>query len=110
MRGKMKFGLILLLAVFVAPAFGQGQPQEKTITVFGHAIHYFDMGSGPVVVLLHGLGSRKDDWLPVLEPMAQKYRWLVPGQIGFGESDKRLLEYSVQTDVEFPDEFRRPLE
>jgi len=109
MRGKMKFGLILLLAVFVAPAFGQGQPQDKTITVFGQAIHYFDMGSGPVVVLLHGLGSRKDDWLPVLETMAQKYRLLVPDQIGFGRSDKPLLDYSVQTYVDFLNEFLRQL-
>src|SRR5712692_7653991 len=109
MRGKMKFGLILLLAVIVVPAFGQGQPADKTITVFGQAIHYFDMGSGPVVVLLHGLGSRKDDWLPVLEPMAQKYRLLVPDQIGFGKSDKPLLDYSVQTYVDFLNEFLRQL-
>ena len=109
MRGNRKFGLILLLAVFVVPSFGQGQPQDKTITIFGQAIHYFDMGSGPVVVLLHGLGSRKDDWLPVLEPMAQKYRLLVPDQIGFGKSDKPLLDYSVQTYVDFLNEFLRQL-
>ena len=109
MRGKMKFGLILLCVVFAAPAFGQGQPTDKTITVFGQSIHYFDMGSGPVVVLLHGLGSRKEDWLPVLEPMAQKYRLLVPDQIGFGKSDKPLLDYSVQTYVDFLNEFLRQL-
>jgi pimeloyl-ACP methyl ester carboxylesterase len=109
MRGKMKFGLILLLAVFGAPASGQGQPPDKTITVFGQSIHYFDMGAGPVVVLLHGLGSRKEDWLPVLEPMAQKYRLLVPDQIGFGRSDKPLLDYSIQTYVDFLNEFLRQL-
>jgi pimeloyl-ACP methyl ester carboxylesterase len=109
MRGRMKFGLILLLAVFVVPAFGQGQPADKTITVFGQSIHYFDMGSGPVVVLLHGLGSRKEDWLSVLEPMAQKYRLLVPDQIGFGKSDKPLLDYSIQTYVDFLNEFLRQL-
>jgi pimeloyl-ACP methyl ester carboxylesterase len=109
MRGKMKFGLILLLAVIVVPAFGQGQAADKTITVFGQSIHYFDMGSGPVVVLLHGLGSRKEDWLPVLEPMAQKYRLLVPDQIGFGRSDKPLLDYSIQTYVDFLNEFLRQL-
>jgi pimeloyl-ACP methyl ester carboxylesterase len=67
------------------------------------------MGSGPVVVLLHGLGSRKEDWLPVLEPMAQKYRLLVPDQIGFGRSDKPLLDYSIQTYVDFLNEFLRQL-
>jgi len=40
MRGKMKFGLILLLAVIAIPACGQGQPADKTIAVFGQAIHY----------------------------------------------------------------------
>jgi pimeloyl-ACP methyl ester carboxylesterase len=109
MRGKMKFGLILLLLVFVTPALGQGQPADKTIMVFGQSIHYFDLGAGPVVVLLHGLGSRKEDWLPVLEPMAQKYRLLVPDQIGFGKSDKPLLDYSIQTYVDFLNEFLRQL-
>ncbi len=109
MRGTMKFGLILLLAGFAVPAFGQGQPPDKTITVFGQSIHYFDVGSGPAVVLLHGLGSRKEDWLPVLEPMAQKYRLLVPDQIGFGRSDKPLLDYSIQTYVDFLNEFLRQL-
>jgi len=66
--------------VHLAPVYGQsqGQPEDKTIAVFGQAIHYWDVGSGPVVVLVHGLGSRKEDWLPVLEPLAQKYRLLVP--------------------------------
>ena len=109
MRAKRKFGLILLLAAFAVPAFGQGQTQDKTVTVFGQSIHYFDMGSGPVVVLLHGLGSRKEDWVPVLEPMAQKYRLLVPDQIGFGRSDKPLLDYSIQTYVDFLNEFLRQL-
>src|SRR5436190_3755359 len=109
MRGNKKFGLILLLAVFTVPAFGQGQPPDKTIAVFGQTIHYFDIGSGPVVVLLHGLGSRKEDWLPVLEPLAQKYRLLVPDQIGFGKSDKPLLDYTVQTYVDFLNEFLRQL-
>jgi len=109
MRLRMKFGLVLIVAVMAVPAFGQGQPVDKTIVVFGQSIHYFDLGSGPVVVLLHGLGSRKDDWLPVLEPMAQKYRLLVPDQIGFGRSDKPLLDYSVQTWVDFLNEFLRQL-
>src|SRR5216683_1969098 len=109
MRGKRKFGIVLLLGVFVVPAFGQGQPADKMIAVFGQSIHYFDIGSGPVVVLLHGLGSRKEDWLPVLEPMAQKCRLLVPDQIGFGRSDKPLLDYSVQTWVDFLNEFLRQL-
>jgi pimeloyl-ACP methyl ester carboxylesterase len=109
MRGKMKFGLILLLAVFAAPAFGQGQPSDKTIAVFGQTIHYWDVGAGPVVVLVHGLGSRKEDWLPIIAPLSQKFRLIVPDQIGFGRSDKPLLDYSIQTYVDFLNELLRQL-
>ena len=126
MRREQEYGyaasrLILLLAVFVfgagvtavhaAPLNGQTATQrtDKTIVVFGQSIHYWDVGSGPVVVLVHGLGSRKEDWLAVLGPLAQKYRLLVPDQIGFGTSDKPLLDYSVQTYVDFLNEFLRQL-
>jgi pimeloyl-ACP methyl ester carboxylesterase len=112
MRGKRKLGLSLLLAIFVVPAFGQtapAQPADKTVLVFGQMIHYFDTGNGPVVVLLHGLGSRKEDWLPVIEPLGQKFRLLIPDQIGFGRSDKPLLDYSIQTYVDFLNEYLRQL-
>src|SRR5260370_41984383 len=101
MRGTMKFGLILLLAAFAVPAFGQGQPPDKTITVFGLSIHYFDVGSGPAVVLLHGLGSPKEDLLPVLEPMGQEYRLPVPDRTGGGRTDKPRLAYRIHTSLGF---------
>jgi pimeloyl-ACP methyl ester carboxylesterase len=113
MRGRLKFGCILLLAVFAVPAFGQNaaaRPEEKTIAVFGQTIHYWDVGSGPVVVLVHGLGSGKEeDWGHVVAPLSQKYRLLIPDQIGFGHSDKPLLEYRIQTYVDFLNEFLRQL-
>jgi len=112
MRARVKFGSILVLALLVVPAYGQtgpAQPADKTVAVFGQTIHYWDVGSGPVVVLVHGLGSRKEDWLPVVAPLSQKYRLLVPDQIGFGHSDKPLMDYRIQTYVDFLDEFLRDL-
>lgn len=32
-------------------------PAKHNIAVFGQKIMYFDMGSGPVLVLVHGFGS-----------------------------------------------------
>jgi pimeloyl-ACP methyl ester carboxylesterase len=112
MRGARTIGLIFLFVYFVPCAFGQntlGQPADKTIAVFGQTIHYWDVGSGPVVVLVHGLGSRKEEWLPVVEPLSKNYRLLIPDQIGFGHSDKPLLDYSIQTYVDFLNEFLRDL-
>jgi pimeloyl-ACP methyl ester carboxylesterase len=121
MRRQLKYAFFLVATISVllvgtagvdvGAVYGQtpGQPADKTIAVFGQAIHYWDVGTGPVVVLVHGLGSRKEDWLPVLEPLSQKYRLLVPDQIGFGKSEKPLLDYSVQTYVDFLNEFLRQL-
>jgi len=104
--------VLLLLTIIASPCFSQTpgtQPEEKTTKVFGQNIHYWDVGSGPVLVLLHGLGSRKEDWSSVIGPLSQKYRLLVPDQIGFGKSDKPPLDYKIQTYVDFLDEFLRDL-
>jgi pimeloyl-ACP methyl ester carboxylesterase len=44
-----------------------------------------------------------------MEPLAQKYRLLIPDQIGYGRSDKPLLDYSIQTYVDFLSEYLRQL-
>jgi pimeloyl-ACP methyl ester carboxylesterase len=115
MRGKLKFGFVLVWVVWVVPCLGQvatapGRPEEKTIAVFGQTIHYWDVGSGPVVVLVHGLGSRKEgDWGRVVAPLSQKYRVLALDQIGFGQSDKPVIDYTIQTYVDFLNEFLHEL-
>ena len=78
---------------------------DKYATVFGAKIHYLEAGSGPVVILLHGLGGNSANWAPNIVPLAQKYRVLVPDQIGFGKSDKPMLNYRVATLVDFLDGF-----
>src|SRR6202022_5172427 len=110
---KLTFIFLFGLLVCLGPCFGQNPPtapEEKTIPVFGQTIHYWGVGSGPVVVLVHGLGSRKEgDWLPVIAPLSRKYRLLVPDQIGFGKSDKPLIDYKIQTYVDFLNEFLHEL-
>jgi pimeloyl-ACP methyl ester carboxylesterase len=88
----------------VAPA-PAGQPAGKEVTIFGQKIHYVEMGSGPVVVLLHGLGGNTSNWAFNVSALAQKYRVVVPDQIGFGRSDKPFINYRVGTYVDFLDKF-----
>jgi pimeloyl-ACP methyl ester carboxylesterase len=113
MRVRLKLSLVFILTVFAVPCVGQAparQPQDKTITVFGQTIHYWDLGSGPVLVLVHGLGSSKElDWGEVVAPLSRKYRVIAMDQIGFGRSDKPLLDYRIQTYVDFLNEFLRKL-
>jgi pimeloyl-ACP methyl ester carboxylesterase len=113
MRVRLQLSVVFLLTAFAVPCLGQApakQPQDKTIAVFGQTIHYWDVGSGPVLVLVHGLGSSKDlDWGEVVAPLSKKYRVIAMDQIGFGRSDKPLLDYRIQTYVDFLNEFLREL-
>lgn len=88
-----------------APLAQDAPPADKWATVFGAKIHYLEAGSGPVVILLHGLGGNTSNWAPTIGPLAQKYRVIVPDQIGFGKSDKPMLNYRVTTLVDFLDGF-----
>src|SRR4051812_19093264 len=77
-----------------------GIPPLKEATVFGQKIQYVDMGTGPVVVLLHGLGGNSSNWAFNFAALSQKYRVIAPDQIGFGRSDKPLINYRVGTYVD----------
>jgi 2-hydroxy-6-oxonona-2,4-dienedioate hydrolase len=81
------------------------QAADKEVTVFGQKIHYVEAGSGPVVVLLHGLGGNATNWAFQIPALAEKYRVVVPDQVGFGRSDKPLVNYRVGTYADFLDKF-----
>ncbi len=87
-----------------------GLPMKKTVPVFGQRIAYYDTGAGPVVVLVHGFASEaRFDWGNVILPLAKHHRVIALDQIGFGASEKPLIDYSIQTYVDFLGEFLRVL-
>jgi pimeloyl-ACP methyl ester carboxylesterase len=53
------------------------------------------MGSGPVVLLLHGLGCDHTTWAPVMESLARTHTVIAPDLLGHGSSDKPRADYSV---------------
>ncbi len=62
----------------------------------GHHIQYVDVGSGPVLILVHGFGAAIGHWrknIPVLA--AAGYRVLALDLLGFGHSEKPPLDYSL---------------
>lgn len=92
---------VMLLAFIAASAQAQQPAQTKVATVYGAKIHYLEAGSGPAVILLHGLGGSSSNWASTIGPLSQKYRVIVPDQIGFGRSDKPMINYRVGTLVDF---------
>jgi 4,5:9,10-diseco-3-hydroxy-5,9,17-trioxoandrosta-1(10),2-diene-4-oate hydrolase len=70
--------------------------QSKTVTIDGVNLHYFCGGSGPPLVLVHGLGSSAAvEFYYNLEPLAKHHRVFAIDLPGFGRSDKPVLEYTI---------------
>ena len=83
---------------------------EKFITTYGAKIHYVEAGSGAPVILIHGLADNVAIWDAVIPALAARFRVIALDQIGFGRSDKPLLNYRVSTLVgasRTPSPFRR---
>lgn len=103
MSAAFRLLLALCLAVAAAPALAAPDPLPpmRTAEVYGQPIRYYDVGQGPVLVLVHGLGSNAAfDWGPVIPELARHYRVLAMDQLGFGGSAKPQINYGVQTWVD----------
>lgn len=99
---RFLFGTLVLTFSLLGGAQAPPQmPSEKVALVWGEHLHYYEAGQGPVVILLHGLGSNAEIWASNIAPLAARYHVYVLDQIGFGHSDKPLLDYKIQTFVDF---------
>jgi pimeloyl-ACP methyl ester carboxylesterase len=105
----MKARIVVLITITFCVAVVANAQTSKEITVFGQKIHYVEAGSGPTVILLHGLGGSAQVWQLNIAALAEKYHVVVPDQIGFGKSDKPLVNYRIRTYVDFLDQFCKQL-
>lgn len=108
-RRLLLSALLLLSASFTATAAQASAPVEKDIVVFGQKIHYVEAGTGPTVILLHGIGGSWQTWQFNIRPLAEKFHVVVPDQFGFGKSDKPMVNYRIRTYVDFLDQFCKQL-
>lgn len=69
--------------------------------VYGQSIRYLEAGQGAAVILLHGLGGGKEMWMANLAALSNRHHVYALDQIGFGHSDKPLLDYKIATWVDF---------
>lgn len=76
-------------------------PPEKVLMVYGQRIHYYEAGQGPDLIFLHGLGGEANNWAANIGFFAEKYHVYALDQIGFGNSDKPMIDYKIETFVEF---------
>lgn len=78
---------------------------DKFALVYGAKIHYVETGTGAPLILVHGLADDATIWDSVIPALSARFRVIALDQIGFGHSDKPLLNYRVSTFVDFLDGF-----
>jgi len=83
---------------------------EKFVTIDGNKIRYLESGKGDEnIVLIHGLGASADRWEFVIPEFSKNYRVIVPDLIGFGHSDKPMVDYTAKFFTDFLSNFLNKL-
>ncbi len=65
------------------------------MVVHGHRRAFTIAGDGPPLLLLHGIGSNRFTWRPVLPALARRFTVVAPDLLGHGESAKPRADYSI---------------
>ena len=90
-RGNL--ALVLKLEGVDTPERSRRFTRARTVEALGLGTFYLEAGSGPPVVLLHGLGATNSSMLPTLAELAVDHRVLAPDLPGFGDSGKPVRAY-----------------
>jgi pimeloyl-ACP methyl ester carboxylesterase len=75
-------------------------PRAATLQVAGQTVAYLKQGSGPAVVIVHGIGGRKEDWQATMATLAGKRTVYAVDMIGFGGSSKTGADITIRSQVE----------
>ncbi|MRK02306.1 alpha/beta fold hydrolase [Aeromicrobium sp. S22] len=65
------------------------------VVVHGHRRAYRMCGSGPALLLVHGLACDSSTWLEVMPMLAERFTVIAPDLLGHGQSDKPDADYSL---------------
>lgn len=68
---------------------------QHWVTVEGRRVNVIDIGAGPAVVLVHGLGASWQCWLENMPALAERHRVIALDLPGFGLSEMPREEISI---------------
>lgn len=69
--------------------------ERTTLSLHGHDLFYRRAGSGPVLLLVHGMAGSSATWQPVIDELAEHFTVVAPDLPGHGRSDKPRGDYSL---------------
>lgn len=91
-----------MLAVGASPCSDAGgmptrttEPEIEHVVVHGYRRAFRRCGSGPALVLLHGIGDSSEAWAPLMPILGERFTVVAPDLLGHGASDKPRADYSV---------------
>ena len=70
-------------------------PQTSTLTLHGRPLTYAQAGSGPVLLLIHGMAGTLENWQAVIEPLSHRHTVIAPDLPGHGASAPGAGDYSI---------------
>jgi pimeloyl-ACP methyl ester carboxylesterase len=70
-------------------------PTLQFRTIHGYKRAYRIAGSGPAILLIHGIGDNSTTWNGIQAKLAQRFTVIAPDLLGHGQSDKPRADYSV---------------
>lgn len=70
-------------------------PSLQFRTIHGYRRAFRIAGSGPVILLIHGIGDNSTTWATVQSRLAQRFTVIAVDLLGHGQSDKPRADYSV---------------
>jgi pimeloyl-ACP methyl ester carboxylesterase len=79
-------GLVLFTALTAQQAEALAQPIGNFMEVEGARLHYLDRGTGPAVVLVHGLGGNLRNFNGLVDELAASFRVVAVDRPGSGYS------------------------
>ncbi len=105
--------VIVIAAVlyFAAPAYLYNKAMNglrkdagltiKSVNIPDFKIVYAEGGTGDTIIMLHGFGGNKDNWLRFAKYFTPNYRVIIPDLPGFGDSSKpEDAKYNIMSQVE----------
>lgn len=80
--------------------------RQEWVVLGGQKIHYVVGGQGTPLVLVHGLGGRSEDWLPLIPRFIKNgYKVYALDLLGYGRSARPDVDYSISLEEQIVKEF-----
>jgi pimeloyl-ACP methyl ester carboxylesterase len=98
---------LAVLETLTRARLAYGGFHSEYTTIRGNRIHYYEGGSGAPVLLVHGLGSRAEDWANLMPQLKDAgFHVYAIDLLGYGRSAKPpAATYSIPEEAQYVEDF-----